>query len=193
MRWRHVRLANVDVTGPLQTEVATGPPSPAIGVWLILSAVTLLIVVAIIAAPLAQAHDHALFAGSIYKTFSYLCHQIPERSLHVAGHQFAVCSRCTGLYVGFAFATLGYPLIRSLKRTDTPPIIWLLLAALPLGIDFALGYFSIWENNHASRFITGGLLGGVAAFYIVPGLIDLSAKIKRRKSAPPAVAGGLTS
>jgi uncharacterized membrane protein len=183
----------VDVTGTSQTEAASVLPSRVIGVWLILSAVTLLIVAAIIAAPLAQANDHTLFAGSIYKTFSYLCHQIPERSCRLGDRQFAVCSRCTGLYAGLAFATSGYPLMKSLKRTDTPRIIWLLLAALPLGIDFALGYFSIWENNHFSRFTTGALLGAVAAFYIVPGLIDLSAKIRRRKSVPPAVAGRLTS
>jgi uncharacterized membrane protein len=183
----------VDVTAPAQTEVAAGLRSLAITAWLILSAVSLLIVAAIIAAPIAASQGHTAIAAAIYNTFSYLCHQIPERSFHLGDRQFAVCSRCTGLYAGFAFATLGYPLVRSLKRTDTPRIIWLLLAALPLGIDFALGYFSIWQNNHASRFATGALLGAVAAVYIVPGLIDLSAKIRRQKSVPPAVAGDLTS
>jgi uncharacterized membrane protein len=77
-----------------------------------------------------------------------------------------------------------------LKRTDTPSIIWLVLASIPVAIDFALGYFAIWENNHFSRFSTGALLGAVAAFYVVPGLIDLSGTIRRRKSVPPAVAGG---
>jgi uncharacterized membrane protein len=147
---------------------------------MLLAAAAVLVVWAIIGAPLLQASDHSAIAAVIYKAFSYLCHQIPERSFHLAGHQFAVCSRCTGLYAGFAFATLGYPLIRSLKRTDTPRIIWLLLAAVPLTIDFALGYFSLWQNNHASRFITGALLGAVAAFYIVPGLTDLSLKFTRK-------------
>ncbi|HEY3103646.1 MAG TPA: DUF2085 domain-containing protein, partial [Pyrinomonadaceae bacterium] len=61
---------------------------------------------AIIAAPVALAQGHTGFAWAIYKFFSFLCHQIPERSFHIAGHKFAVCSRCTGLYSGFAFATL---------------------------------------------------------------------------------------
>lgn len=140
----------------------------------------MLTVGAIVGAPLLLGNGHSQFASAIYKTFSYLCHQIPERSFHLAGHQFAVCSRCTGLYAGFAFATLAYPLVRSLRRTDAPRIIWLLLAAAPLGIDFALGYFSIWENNHASRFITGALLGGVAAFFIIPGVIDMKLRLARK-------------
>jgi uncharacterized membrane protein len=90
-----------------------------------------------------------------------------------------VCSRCTGLYVGFAVAALVYPLARSLKRTDTPSRLWLILATLPLAIDFALGYFSIWQNTHLSRFLTGALLSSVAVFYIMPGLIELSSAIGR--------------
>jgi len=134
----------------------------------------------IIGAPVAQANGHPAFASPIYKAFSFVCHQIPERSFHLAGHQFAVCSRCTGLYTGFAVAALVYPLARSLQRTDTPSRVWLILATLPLLIDFALGYFSIWQNTQLSRFLTGALLSSVAVFYIMPGLIDLSSVIARR-------------
>ncbi|HEY6045651.1 MAG TPA: DUF2085 domain-containing protein [Pyrinomonadaceae bacterium] len=148
--------------------------------WLALTSLSLGILALIVAAPIAASQGHDASAAAIYRTFSYLCHQIPERSFHLAGRQFAVCSRCSGLYAGFAFATLAYPLFKSLKRTDTPPVIWLLLAAAPLGIDFALGYFSIWQNNHASRFMTGALLGGVAAVFIIPGVIDLSQKFSRK-------------
>ena len=146
----------------------------AIAVWVSLTAFALAVVGLIVTAPLVQTNGHPEFAATIYQAFSYVCHQIPERSFHIAGHQFAVCSRCTGLYAGFAIASLVYPLTRSLRSTDTPPRIWLVLAALPLAIDFGLGYFSIWPNNHLSRFATGALLGAVAVFYIVPGLIDLS-------------------
>jgi uncharacterized membrane protein len=117
-----------------------------------------------------------VLAAAIYKGFSYLCHQIPERSFHLGAQKFGVCSRCTGLYSGFALAALVYPLTRSLKRTDTPRLLWLVLAALPLAIDFSLGYFSLWQNTHLSRFVTGALLGSVTVFYIVPGLIELSSR-----------------
>jgi uncharacterized membrane protein len=161
-------------------EQSTRAHRRAIAVWAGTSALSLIILGLIIAAPIAQAHGYSQFAAALYQTFSFVCHQIPERSFHLEGHQFGVCSRCTGLYAGFAVAALIYPLARSLQRTDTPARRWLILATLPLVIDFALGYFSIWQNTHLSRFLTGALLSSVAVFYIMPGLVDLSSAIARR-------------
>jgi len=155
---------------------------PAWIAWAFTSAIAAAIVGLIIGAPIAESHAHAQFASAIYKTFGFLCHQIPDRSFHLAGHAFAVCSRCTGLYSGFAVAALLYPLARSMKRTDAPRRIWLILATVPLVIDFALGYFAIWPNTHFSRFTTGALLGSVAVFYIMPGLIELSSGLTRRST-----------
>ncbi len=152
----------------------------AIAVWAGTSAIALSILGLVLAAPIAQAHGYTQFAATIYKTFSYVCHQIPGRSFHLEGHQFGVCSRCTGLYAGFAVAALIYPLARSLRRTDTPQRRWLILATLPLLIDFALGYFSIWQNTPLSRFLTGALLSSVAVFHIMPGLVDLSSALAHR-------------
>jgi uncharacterized membrane protein len=149
-------------------------------VWALVVGVGFGLVGLIFAAPLAQAGGHTALASAIYSTFSFVCHQIPERSFHLAGHKFGVCSRCTGLYSGFAIAALVYPLTRPLKRPDTPRIFWLFLAAVPLAIDFSLGYFNIWHNTHLSRFITGALLSSVAVFYIIPGLIELSSTLAQR-------------
>lgn len=156
--------------------------SAAFAIWLFVATISQAILAAVIAAPLINAQGHTAFASTIYQAFSYLCHQIPERSFHLAGHPFAVCSRCTGLYAGFAFATLALPLARSLKRTDTPHIIWLLLSGVPLAIDFGLTYFGVWENNHFTRVTTGALFGAVAAIYVAPGLIELSVNVQRRFS-----------
>ena len=155
------------------------PSSKEFVVWAAVSLTAVALAALIIAAPVAEAHGYHSFASTVYKAFSFLCHQIPERSFHLAGHQFAVCSRCTGLYSGFAVAALVYPLTRSLEHTDTPRRLWLILSAIPLAIDFALGYFSIWPNTHMSRFSTGALLGAVAVFYVMPGLIELSSRIGR--------------
>lgn len=153
--------------------------SVAFGVWVAVLLVTLAIAAAVVVAPVAQATGHTAFASAIYKTFSFLCHQIPERSFHLAGHQFAVCSRCTGLYAGFALATLSYPVFRSLPRTDTPSIIWLFVSAVPLALDFGLTYFGIWQNNHFTRFTTGALFGAVAAIYVVPGVVEVAVTMSR--------------
>ncbi|MFY9621399.1 MAG: DUF2085 domain-containing protein [Pyrinomonadaceae bacterium] len=168
--------------GHLQNPDHSKAGSPAFAVWFFVATIALAILVAVIAAPLIQAQGYASLAGAVYQAFSYLCHQIPERSFHLAGHPFAVCSRCTGLYAGFAFATLALPLTRSLRRTDTPHVIWLLLSAAPLMIDFGLTYFEIWENNHFTRVTTGALFGAVAALFVVPGLIELSVNLQRRFS-----------
>ena len=155
-------------------------------VWASTTAIALTIIGLIIVAPLAQAYGHPSFGYAIYKAFSFVCHQIPERSFHLAGHPFGVCSRCTGLYSGFAVAALLYPLARSLKRTDTPRRLWLILAPVPLLIDFGLTYFGVWSNTHLSRFSTGALLGAVAVFYVMPGLIELSSAIGRRFDRKPS-------
>ncbi len=152
----------------------------ALVVWATVASVAVGIVCLIIAAPLLVARGHGSVAGAIYYFFGYLCHQLHDRSLHLEGHKLAVCSRCTGLYAGFALSASLYPLARSMKRVDTPRLLWLLLALLPLGVDWSLGFFELWANTHLSRFLTGALLSSVAAFYIVPGLIDLAQSIRRR-------------
>jgi uncharacterized membrane protein len=146
----------------------------ALVVWSVVLALALALPGLIVGAPLAQARGHNLFALTVYGAFSLLCHQIPERSFHLAGHSFAVCARCTGLYVGFALGVLVYPLGRSLRQLETPRRRWLLAACVPTLIDWALGFSGIWENTHLSRFATAALLGAVCAFYVVPGLVDLS-------------------
>lgn len=155
--------------------------------WLVSAATVAALVSLIVIAPLAAASGHNGVAFTIYHAFGTLCHQIPERSYFIDGHKLAVCSRCTGIYAGFAFTLLLYPLFRSLRNTSTPPRALLILAALPLAIDFSLTYFGIWENTHTSRLVTGLLLGSVAVFYVVPGIVDLSLRAlakERQRMAP---------
>ena len=142
--------------------------------WAVSAATVTALVALVVVAPLAAAGGHGDLAQVIYRAFAVLCHQRPDRSYFIDGHKLAVCSRCTGIYAGFVFTLLLYPLIRSLRTTTAPPPRWLLLAAVPLGIDFSLTFFGIWENTHTSRLLTGVLLGSVAVFYVVPGLMELS-------------------
>lgn len=155
--------------------------------WLVSAAMVVALVSLIAVAPVAAAGGHSGLAFAIYRAFGTLCHQIPERSYFIEGHKLAVCARCTGIYAGFAFTLLLYPLLRSLRNTATPPRSLLILAALPLAIDFSLTFFGVWENTHTSRLLTGLLLGSVAVFYVMPGVIDLSLRslTKRSHGSPP--------
>lgn len=147
-------------------------------IWLISAILVLAIVSLIMMAPLT-AGSH--LANSIYGGFAVVCHQLPERSYFIFGHKLAVCSRCTGLYAGFALTLLLYPLLRPLGSVDWPPPVWLVLSAVPMAIDFALTFLGIWENTHTSRLLTGALLGGVSVLYVMPGLAELSSRKTRQK------------
>ena len=152
--------------------------------WLVSAAAVTLIISLIVIAPVAAASGHSEIAEGIYRGFGVFCHQRPDRSYFIEGHKLAVCSRCTGLYAGFAFTLLIYPLLRSLRSVAMPPRKVLFLAAVPLLIDFSLTFFGVWENTHTSRLLTGALLGSVAVFYVMPGIADLSLR-GLRLSTPP--------
>ena len=147
-----------------------------------LAAVLLLIL--IVAAPLAAAQGYSGAAVVLYKAFAVLCHQLPERSYFIAEHKLAVCARCTGLYAGFALTLLLYPLIRPLRTVEWPRRELLILAALPMAIDFGLTFVGVWENTHTSRLLTGLLLGGASVFYVMPGLMELSTRKTRETPRP---------
>jgi uncharacterized membrane protein len=152
-------------------EVARGK---ALAVWGAVVAVCLSVLALIFLAPAALARNHTFLAFSIYQGFHYVCHQIPARSFYFEGHPLAVCARCTGIYTGVAAGVIIYPLIRRVGRIETPRRLWLLLALVPMTVDFSLTFLGLWQNTHLSRFITGALFGAVASLYIVPGLIDLA-------------------
>lgn len=134
----------------------------------------------IVAAPILRAAGDVAAARAIYTGFSAACHQIAARSFQLDGFQLAVCARCFGLYVGALAGVAAYPLVRPVTRRDAPDRRWLILAAIPTSVDFALGYFGVLENTHWSRFLTALLLGVVSAFYLVPGLVDFTLTSLRR-------------
>lgn len=139
------------------------------GLFLLASAWILLIV----SAPVARAEDFAAFSNPVYKFFSYLCHQMPERSFYFDGNPLAVCARCFGFYAGFFLAVVLYPFFRALYDTEPLPRVWLFAAMIPMGVDWSLTFFGIWENTHFSRLATGLILGAACAFFIVPAVVEI--------------------
>jgi hypothetical protein len=85
----------------------------AVRVWMITTLVVLGWVGAILAAPLLAPSG---LSSAIYTFFSYICHQMPDRSLHLAGHQMGVCSRCFGVYFGLFAGVAIYPLWRRVEE-----------------------------------------------------------------------------
>jgi uncharacterized membrane protein len=160
----------------------------AVWAWALTASAALAILGLTVLAPWARANGHTFLSTAAYGAFAGLCHQIPERSFHFEGFPLAVCARCFGLYAGAAAGVLLYPLARGLARRDAPARVWLLLAAAPSTLDFALGFFGFWENTHLSRFLTAVLLGACVAFYVVPAALDLGYRRSLRRALRGAAA-----
>ena len=151
--------------------------SQAHRVWTVALLVIATWVLAVIAPPLLL--SNGISASPIYNIFGYICHQIPERSFHLFGYQFAVCSRCFGVYAGLLLGILTYRLSRPVDSIEPLPRFWLFLSMVPIGIDWSLGVFGIWENTHFTRFVTGLILGTACAVYIVPALVEIVRNLRK--------------
>ncbi|MFL6467652.1 MAG: DUF2085 domain-containing protein [Pyrinomonadaceae bacterium] len=153
----------------------------AVKVWAITCVFVLVWLLQTVLPPFLIENGASKAAAAIYGFFSYVCHQIPERSFQVLNHQFAVCSRCFGVYFGLFAGILTYPLWRPVDSVEPLPRMWLFLSLVPIAIDWSLGVFGIWENNHFSRFVTGLILGIACAVYIVPALVEIVRNLSHRR------------
>jgi uncharacterized membrane protein len=141
---------------------------------------------AIILAPiLVSSSGIAGEAGKmLYLFFHRVCHQFRVRSFSVNGMQMGVCSRCSAIYFGFLLGTLIYPAIRSIKKPEVPPRIFLFLACIPMAVDALMGCFVLYEPTLATRAISGGIAGLALAFFIVPAFIQGISELVTIRSFP---------
>ncbi len=111
-------------------------------------------------------------AAVISLFFSFVCHQAAERSFHLMGHPFAVCIRCSSIYVGFLLGVILYPFIRNWNDRSLPPrkILW--IGMLPTALE--MGVFRLLLNvpDPFFRSLSGLILGAVVSLYTIPGLFS---------------------
>jgi uncharacterized membrane protein len=93
----------------------------------------------------------AYLTAFLYAAGSFVCHQIPERSFHIAGAQLPVCARCTGLYAGGLIGVIAW-----LARTRSPlaPVAArraLVIAALPTVLTVATTTLGWWDPGNVTR------------------------------------------
>ena len=130
-------------------------------------------VVALVAAPLAA----TWLAVPMYAVGALICHQLPERSFHIAGSQLPVCARCVGIYAGGAVAALWAWLAPSAARKLTPAITLRALvaaAALPTLITVLGEWSGTWHPSNIARALAGAPLGGAVAVVITAAAATLN-------------------
>jgi uncharacterized membrane protein len=135
----------------------------------------------ILGAPIARANGLVSVSSPIYTFFSFLCHQLDDRSFHVEGEKFAVCSRCFGVYFGIVLGFAAYPLWRRVENIDPLPKFWLFAACVPAAVDWLLTIFGVWDNTYLSRTVTGGLLGFACGTFIVPSIVEITRNFSLRR------------
>ncbi|MEC4004173.1 DUF2085 domain-containing protein [Flavobacterium sp. SUN052] len=98
------------------------------------------------------------------------CHKLPERSFFLKGKQFPVCSRCTGIYVGYF---IFIPLFWYINVN----FFLCLLAIVPTVVDGLTQAYYNRESTNFIRFFTGLIAGfGLSGIsdYIAYGIVTLS-------------------
>ncbi|MDC3982814.1 DUF2085 domain-containing protein [Polyangium jinanense] len=87
--------------------------------------------------------------------FAAMCHQIPERTLVLAGVVMPLCSRCAGIFAGAAAGALvAWPHLRPRAWR-----FWILGMSLCMLVDVVAqgaGLYPVW---HPSRLATGFAFG----------------------------------
>lgn len=106
--------------------------------------------------------------GLVYAVGALVCHQLSDRSFHVAGAQLPVCARCTGLYVGAAAGlllwTLRLGVARPWPRTHVAAL--LVGAAAPTALTVAtalVGWGDPANGWRAALALPLGMVGGAVA------------------------------
>jgi uncharacterized membrane protein len=119
-------------------------------------------------------------ATLMYAAGAVICHQLPERSFHLAGFQLPVCARCLGIYAGAAAAASIHVLAvfvahsaqwRLLSPAAARRVF--LVSALPTVVTVALEWASVWSGTNVVRAIAGTALGVGGALVVMSAVATL--------------------
>jgi len=97
--------------------------------------------------------------------FSTVCHQSPEKTMTIPGFTFIVCSRCSGIYIGFLISTLFSVLIHGKSKNISLKIFF--SAYLPMITDVMLVQLGIMNYYLISAFLSGLVFGFFAYLFFI--------------------------
>lgn len=107
-----------------------------------------------------------------------VCHQIPARTIHLAGQALPLCARCSGIYLGAA-AGFAFMIAAGRGRSSIMPpvkvLVALLLFVVAFGLDGVNSYLTffpgvphLYEPQNWLRFTTGILHGLAISLVVLP-------------------------
>jgi uncharacterized membrane protein len=117
-------------------------------------------------------------ADILMAAFAPVCHQLPDRSLHIDDTALAVCHRCFGAYVGLFAGSLVYLFSKGSLLSQggilstARPILLLWAAAIPGVIDWVGDIVGFWTNSPVSRMSTGAWFGVLAGVLLASAILD---------------------
>ncbi len=127
-------------------------------------------------------------AKIIYFIYSFFCHQIDYRSLHIFDYQFAWCTRDTFIWTSIF---IGGVIVKIFK---IKPLKWfyLILASLPMALDGGIQLIAtigaiddanklFYASTNFSRMATGTILGLSLALWIFPTIQSFDINNEKRR------------
>lgn len=124
-------------------------------------------------------HNSALLDGADWSGYA-LCHRITERSFTIAGRQFPLCARCSGMYLGVALVIIVVVLAGRMRRANLPSyrVMLVLIGFIALmGIDGINSYSHffpqaphLYEPQNWLRLLTGMGTGVAMGIILLPAL-----------------------
>ena len=134
-------------------------------------------IISALAAPLLLLVSFPKTAFFTYLPFSFICHQMPERSFALMHHPLAVCHRCFGIYLGLFIGTLLSSFFLGMSQPARRACIF--SAGALLAVDALLPFTGLWSGLLLSRFLTGLVFGVAAAPFAVAGLDEVIKTLSR--------------
>jgi uncharacterized membrane protein len=110
----------------------------------------------------------SLLVAFIFAVGSVICHQRPERSFFLDGHQLPVCARCTGLYLSAAAGLIAWVTVKTASRwrhlSFDPRLALRLIAigGIPTAVSVATAMAGVWDGSNLTRALLGMPLGASA-------------------------------
>ncbi len=131
-----------------------------------------------ILAPILAALGADQVSTLVFQLYSITCHQMPERSYFLFGHQMAYCERNTAIYGAMAVSGIAYIWLRR-RDLESLPVGWYVVLILPMAIDGFSQLIGLRESTWLLRGLTGGLFGAATIWLAFPRLQESFDEIYR--------------